>query len=580
MGSLWLLVKRYLKPYWHFVLAVFALVVGQAAANLYLPTLNADIINNGIAKGDTAYIMQVGWKMIGVTFLSVLAAVLASYLAARAAMSFGKDLRMAVFYKVQSFSRAELNKFGAPTLITRSTNDVQQIQQTTIMALTLMLMAPIMAVGGAVMAVRQDVVLSYSLFIVIPVMLAVVGYLMYKGIPLFEQMQIKIDNINQVLREKIMGIRVIRAFVRESTEAARFDKANRDLAENALRVNRLMAFGMPALTFIMNVAIIAIVWFGAQRVDSGAMPIGNLTAFMTYVMQILFSVMMAMAMFIMLPRAAAAAERVVEVLETEPSISDPPKPVRLEAVAGFVEFRDVEFKYSFGAEPVLKGITFSAGPGTVTGIVGSTGSGKSTMVSLIPRLLDATAGCVCIDGVDVREFSQEDLRSLVGFVPQKAFLFSGTVADNLRFGNPFATDEELWEALQVAQAKDFVEAMPDGLYSWIEQGGVNLSGGQRQRLAIARALVKKAPIYVFDESFSALDFRTDARLRLALREYLRNATVFIVSQRISTVMNANQIVVLNDDGTVAGIGSHRELMETCDVYRDIVYSQLSKEEIA
>lgn len=580
MGSLWLLVKRYLKPYWHFVLAVFALVVGQAAANLYLPTLNADIINNGIARGDTAYIMQVGWKMIGVTFLSVLAAVLASYLAARAAMSFGKDLRMAVFYKVQSFSRAELNKFGAPTLITRSTNDVQQIQQTTIMALTLMLMAPIMAVGGAVMAVRQDVVLSYSLFIVIPVMLAVVGYLMYKGIPLFEQMQIKIDNINQVLREKIMGIRVIRAFVRESTEAARFDKANRDLAENALRVNRLMAFGMPALTFIMNVAIIAIVWFGAQRVDSGAMPIGNLTAFMTYVMQILFSVMMAMAMFIMLPRAAAAAERVVEVLETEPSISDPPKPVRLEAVAGFVEFRDVEFKYSFGAEPVLKGITFSAGPGTVTGIVGSTGSGKSTMVSLIPRLLDATAGCVCIDGVDVREFSQEDLRSLVGFVPQKAFLFSGTVADNLRFGNPFATDEELWEALQVAQAKDFVEAMPDGLYSWIEQGGVNLSGGQRQRLAIARALVKKAPIYVFDESFSALDFRTDARLRLALREYLRNATVFIVSQRISTVMNANQIVVLNDDGTVAGIGSHRELMETCDVYRDIVYSQLSKEEIA
>ncbi|MDI3508425.1 MAG: ATP-binding cassette, subfamily multidrug efflux pump [Clostridiales bacterium] len=574
------LLVKFLKPYWKQITLAIILLVVQAISNLYLPNLNADIINNGVAKGDIDYIINTGGFMLAVTLLLAICAVASAYLGSKTAMAFGRDVRRAIFYKVESFSQAEVDKFGTPSLITRNTNDVQQVQMLVLLGLYLMVMAPIMAIGGIIMALRQDVVLSYSIIIIVPIMAAVVGLMLWKATPLFRSIQIKIDRVNQVMREKLMGVRVIRAFVKNEHEAKRFDEANRDLTATTLKVNRIMAFAMPSLMAVMNLATVAIVWFGAGRIDSGAMPIGNLTAFLTYIMQIMISVMMAMGMFIMVPRAEASAERLSEVLDTEPSIKDTPTPAAPSDIKGYLEFRNVEFSYPGAEEPVLKDISFEAAPGQTTAIIGSTGCGKTTLVNLIPRFYDVTGGSILIDGIDIRDMTQQNLRDKIGLVPQKAFLFSGTVADNLRYGNENATDDELWHALEVAQAKDFVMEMPGQLDAPIEQGGTNVSGGQRQRLAIARALVKKPEIYVFDDSFSALDFKTDAKLRLALKGETAGSTVVIIAQRVSTIMDADRIIALNDNGIIAGIGTHAQLMETCDVYREIVYSQLSKEEIA
>lgn len=576
------LLSEYLKPYWKYVLLVVLLLTFQAVMNLYLPNLNADIINNGVVKGDVDYIWKTGGLMLAATFLVIIVSVISTYFASKTAMSFGRDLRNAVFEKVLSFSQAELEKFGVPTLITRNTNDVYQMQMMVQIGLTMIVTAPIMAAGSIIMALRQDVVLSYSILIIVPLMGAVVGIMIWIATPLFRSVQKKIDRVNQVLREKLMGVRVIRAFVKDDYEARRFDQANKDLMQTTLKVNRLMAFGIPSLMAIMNLAMVAIVWFGSIRIDSGAMPIGNLTAFLTYVMQIVISVMVAMGMFIMVPRAEASAERILSVLETKPSIESGPdvKVSQVPLSKGLLEFKDVEFRYPGAERPVLRDISFSAEPGQFTAIVGSTGAGKSTLVNLIPRFYDVTDGQILLDGVDIRDIPVEDLRARISLVPQKAFLFRGTVEENLKWGNENATTEELWHALEIAQAKEFVMDMPGQLQAFIDQAGANVSGGQRQRLSIARALVKKADVYVFDDCFSALDFKTESLVRSALREELKDATVIIVAQRVSSIMDADKIVVLNDDGTVAGVGTHDELLKTCRVYQEIVYSQLSKEEIA
>lgn len=576
------LLSEYLKPYWKYVLLVVLLLTFQAVMNLYLPNLNADIINNGVVKGDVDYIWKTGGLMLAATFLVIIVSVISTYFASKTAMSFGRDLRNAVFEKVLSFSQAELEKFGVPTLITRNTNDVYQMQMMVQIGLTMIVTAPIMAAGSIIMALRQDVVLSYSILIIVPLMGAVVGIMIWIATPLFRSVQKKIDRVNQVLREKLMGVRVIRAFVKDDYEARRFDQANKDLMQTTLKVNRLMAFGIPSLMAIMNLAMVAIVWFGSIRIDSGAMPIGNLTAFLTYVMQIVISVMVAMGMFIMVPRAEASAERILSVLETNPSIESGPdvKVSQVPLSKGLLEFKDVEFRYPGAERPVLRDISFSAEPGQFTAIVGSTGAGKSTLVNLIPRFYDVTDGQILLDGVDIRDIPVEDLRARISLVPQKAFLFRGTVEENLKWGNENATTEELWHALEIAQAKEFVMDMAGQLQAFIDQAGANVSGGQRQRLSIARALVKKADVYVFDDCFSALDFKTESLVRSALREELKDATVIIVAQRVSSIMDADKIVVLNDDGTIAGIGTHDELLKTCRVYQEIVYSQLSKEEIA
>jgi len=573
------LLVKFLKPYWKQVALTVVLLLLQVMSNLYLPNLNADIINNGVAKGDIRYILKTGSFMLVVTLLLAACAIASSYFSSKISMSFGRDMRRAIFHKVESFSQADLDKFGTPSLITRNTNDVQHMQMLVLLGLNLMVMAPLMCIGGVIMALRQDVVLSSSIIVIIPVMAVAVWIILSKATPLFRSIQIKIDRVNQIMREKLMGVRVIRAFVRNDYEAKRFDEANRDLTTTTLRVNRIIALAIPSLIIIMNMSTVAIIWFGGHRIDSGAMPIGNLTAFLTYIMEIMISIMLAMGMFVMVPRAEASAERVQEVLNTKPSIKDPTTPVEPHKSRGTVEFCNVEFSYPGAEESVLRDISFIAVPGKTTAIIGSTGCGKSTLVNLIPRFYDVTGGSIKIDGVDIRDMHLRDLRGRIGLVPQKAFLFSGTIADNLRYGNENATDEELWHALEVAQAKDFVMEIPGQLYAPVEQGGVNFSGGQRQRLAIARALVKKPEIYVFDDSFSALDFKTDAQLRLALKKETVHSTVIIVAQRVSTIMDADQIIALNDDGIIAGIGTHNQLMESCEVYRDIVYSQLSEEEV-
>jgi ATP-binding cassette subfamily B protein len=494
-------------------------------------------------------------------------------------MAFGRDVRGALFRKVQTFSQQEVNLFGAPSLITRNTNDVQQVQMVLFFMLNMMILAPITAVGGIIMALREDVPLSGVLVFILPFMAAVIGSLMVRALPLFKAMQVKIDRVNKVMREKLSGIRVIRAFVRTDYETERFDAANRDLTATALKVNRILALMMPSLTVILNLSMVAIMWFGGMRIDSGAMPIGNLTAFLTYVMQILFSVMMATVMFVMVPRAAVSADRIQEVLETAPSVNDPATPISTGAAKGFLEFKNVAFQYPGAQDPVLCDISFTANPGEVTAVIGSTGSGKSTLINLIPRLYDVTSGSITVDGVDIRDLDRDDLWHRIGFIPQRAFLFSGTVASNLRYGDRDATDEELWHALNVAQAKKFVSEMPEGLEAPIAQGGTNVSGGQRQRLAIARALVKMPEVYVFDDSFSALDFKTDSMLRAALRKEITHATTLIVAQRVSTIMHADRIIVL-DLGRIVGIGTHAELLETCPTYGEIVYSQLTEEEVA
>jgi ATP-binding cassette subfamily B multidrug efflux pump len=572
------LLATYLRPYWRALILVVALLVVQAFANLYLPALNADIINNGVAKGDTDYILQTGAVMLGVTVLLGIASIIAVYWGAKTAMAFGRDVRGAIFRSVESFSQVEVNHFGTASLITRNTNDVQQVQMVVLMGLTVMITAPIMMVGGLVMALREDIQLTGVLFVIVPIMVVIIGLLVRRAMPLFREMQRKIDRINLVMRETLAGIRVIRAFVRTDYEEQRFEEANRDLFVTALSVNRLFAVMMPTLMVIMNLTTVAVLWFGAIRVDSGEMPIGNLTAFLQYIIQVLFAIMMATFMFVMVPRAAVSSDRISEVLRTEPSIHDPVQPVS-PGRTGRVEFRDVEFRYPGAEDPVLRGISFTAGPGETTAIVGSTGSGKTTLINLLPRLYDITGGTVLLDGVDVRAMDRADLWSRIGLIPQRAFLFGGTVASNLRYGDETASDEDLWQALEIAQGREFVEEMPERLDAPIAQGGANVSGGQRQRLAIARALVKRPDVYVFDDSFSALDFRTDARLRAALRRDLASATVIIVAQRVGTILHADRIVVL-EDGAVAGIGTHDELMASCATYREIVFSQLSEEEVA
>ena len=575
------LFRTYLRPYVAPLALVLFLLLVQALGNLYLPDLNADIINNGVARGDNDYILRTGGLMLVVTGLLGVAAVIGVYWGARVAMGFGRDLRSAIFSKVETFSQVEVNHFGPASLITRNTNDVQQVQTVVFMGLTILISAPILIIGGIIMALRTDVPLSGLLLVVLPLMAGVIALVLVRAVPLFRAVQVKLDRINQVMRETLSGVRVIRAFVRTPHEEERFDGASRDLFDTSLRVTRLFAITIPTMTAIFNLSTVAVIWFGAMRVNDGALPIGNLTAFMQYLAQILFAVLTAVFMFILIPRGAVSAGRIREVLETEPMIHEPEHPVAPSDPTrkGEVLFEDVEFRYPGAEQPVLRDIAFRAGPGETTAIVGSTGSGKSTLVNLIPRFYDATTGKVRVDGVDVRDMALEDVWGRIGIVPQKAFLFSGTVASNLRFGDDNATDEDLWHALEIAQAREFVEEMEGRLEAPITQGGSNLSGGQRQRLAIARALVKKAGVYVFDDSFSALDFGTDARLRAALEREIAWATVIIVAQRVGTIMKADRIVVM-DDGRVVGVGTHRQLLADNEIYREIVYSQMSEKEAA
>ncbi|MCC6627131.1 MAG: ABC transporter ATP-binding protein [Chloroflexi bacterium] len=577
------LFRTYLRPYVTQLVVVIALLLVQAIGNLYLPDLNADIINHGIVVGDNDYILRTGGFMLLVTAVLAVAAIVAVFFGARVAMGFGRDVRAAVFSKVETFSQFEVNHFTPASLITRNTNDVQQIQIVVFMALTIMISAPILIVGGVIMALRTDVPLSGLLLVIVPLMALVIFVVMRRAIPLFQAMQVKIDRVNRVMREKLAGVRVIRAFVRTEHEEQRFDAANYDLFDTTVRVNRLFAVTIPAMTLILNLSTVAVMWFGGLRVDSGELLIGNLTAFLQYLTQILFAVLTAVFMFILIPRAAVSSARIREVLDTQPMITDPERPIRLSAAPaaerGVVEFRDVEFRYPGAEEPILRGISFRAAPGETTAIVGSTGSGKSTLINLIPRFYEATAGSVLVDGTDVREVAREELWGRIGLVPQKAFLFAGTVASNLRYGAPGAADDELWRALEIAQGRDFVEAMDGQLAAEVAQGGTSVSGGQRQRLAIARALVKPAGIFVFDDSFSALDFSTDARLRAAMARSLADATVIIVAQRVGTIRHADRIIVM-EEGRIAGMGTHAELLESTETYREIVYSQLSEQEAA
>ncbi|MEU8075471.1 ABC transporter ATP-binding protein [Catellatospora citrea] len=573
------LVRRQLRPYGRQISLVVLLQLVQTIANLYLPTLNADIIDQGVVKGDTGYIMRIGAAMIGVSLVQIICSIGAVYVGAQVASALGRDVRAAIFKRVQSFSAREVGHFGAPSLITRTTNDVQQVQMLALMTFTMMVSAPIMMVGGIVLALQLDVQLSGLLLAVIPALVLGIGFIVYRMRPLFRAMQTNIDEVNRVMREQITGIRVIRAFVRDRHEQERFAGANTELTNVALAVGKLMASMFPFVMLVINISTVAVLWFGAHRIDSGGMEIGALTAFLSYLMQILMAVMMATFMFVMLPRAEVCAERIEEVLGTDSSVVPPTAPVTPTGLRGHLELRDVEFSYPGAEEPVLRSIAFTALPGETTAIIGSTGSGKSTLLHLVPRLFDATGGRVLVDDVDVRDIEPQALSRAIGFVPQKPYLFSGTVASNLRYGKADATDEELWRALEVAQAKDFVQAMPEGLDAPIAQGGTNVSGGQRQRLAIARALVSRPEIYLFDDSFSALDYATDAALRRELSQETADATVVIVAQRVNTIRDADRILVL-DDGQVVGTGTHSELMNSNVTYREIVLSQLTEEEAA
>ena len=573
------LLHRFLRPYATTVAVVVTLVLLQAVANLSLPDINADIINNGVARGDLRRILASGGLMLLVSVVLTGLSLVSVYLGSRTAMAFGRDVRSALFRHAGRLAQTEVNQFGTPSLITRNTNDVQQVQQVVAMALTMMIAAPLMLVGGIIMATRQDAHLSALIAVILPVMVAFIGACLWRAMPLFRAMQVKVDRINQVMRETLAGIRVIRAFVREDFEARRFDAASADLTGTAVKVNRVFALMIPGLFGILNLGTVAVVWFGGRHVADGLMPIGNLTAFLTYLVQILMSVMMATLMMSMVPRAAASAERILAVFDAIPSVRDPASPAPGPEPSGRIEFRRAEFRYPGAQDPVLRDVSFAVAPGETTAIVGGTGSGKSTLVTLVPRLYDVTAGAVLVDGVDVRELALEDLWARVGFVPQRAFLFRGTIATNLRYGKPDATDAELWHALDVAQASDFVREMPGQLEAAVTQGGSNLSGGQRQRLAIARALVKRPRVLIFDDSFSALDATTDARLRAALRKETRETTLLIVAQRISTVLRADRIIVL-EEGTIVAAGRHGELIRTSATYREIVTSQLGDEGVA
>ena len=572
------LVRDFLRPYRGLIVGLVLLQLVGTMASLYLPSLNGQIIDEGVAKGDTGYILRAGGAMLAVSLVQIAATICATYLAARAAAGLGRDLRGAVFSRVGEFSAQEVSRFGAPTLISRNTNDATQVQQVVFMAAAVMVSAPIMMVGGVIMALREDVGLSWLVAVAVPLLALCVGLVIRRMVPQFRLMQESVDWVNRVLREQITGIRVVRAFVREDYERERFAEANTQYTGTALAVGRLMSLAFPLVMFVFNTSTVAVLWFGSHRVEAGQMQIGELTAFMAYLMQILMSVMMATFMSMMIPRATVSAGRIGEVLETDSTVRPPVSPVALPPGAT-LEFRDVEFTYPMADAPVLHGVSFTAEPGHTTAIIGSTGSGKSTLLSLIPRLYDATSGTVAISGVDVRDAALEDVWSRIGLVPQKPYLFTGTVASNLRYGDAAASDEDLWAALRVAQAEDFVRAMPGGLEAPIAQGGTNVSGGQRQRLAIARAIVAKPEIFLFDDSFSALDLSTDARLRAALRPVTRHTAVIVVAQRVSTIVDADHIVVL-DAGRVVGTGRHDELLETCPTYVEIVESQRSAEEAA
>ncbi|WP_020136330.1 ABC transporter ATP-binding protein [Streptomyces sp. 351MFTsu5.1] len=573
------LLRTYLRPYKKPISILVLLQFLQTCATLYLPTLNADIIDNGVVNGDTGYILGYGALMIGISLAQVVCNIGAVFYGARTAAALGRDLRASVFDRVQSFSAREVGHFGAPTLITRTTNDVQQVQMLALMTFTLLVSAPIMCVGGIVLALGLDVPLSAVLVAVVPTLGICVTLIVRRLRPLFRSMQVRLDTVNRVLREQITGNRVIRAFVRDTYEEERFRKANTDLTEISLKTGNLLALMFPVVMTTVNLSSIAVVWFGAHRIDSGGMQIGDLTAFLAYLMQIVMSVMMATFMFMMVPRAEVCAERIQEVLDTSSSVVPPTAPVTELRRHGHLEIRAAGFRYPGAEEPVLRAIDLVARPGEVTAVIGSTGSGKSTLLGLVPRLFDATDGEVLVDGTDVSTIDPKLLARTVGLVPQKPYLFAGTVATNLRYGNPDATDEELWHALEVAQAKDFVERLENGLDSPVAQGGTNVSGGQRQRLAIARTLVQRPEIYLFDDSFSALDYATDAALRAALAEETSEATVVIVAQRVATIRDADRIVVL-DEGRVVGTGTHRELMADNETYREIVLSQLTEAEAA
>ena len=571
------LLVDYLKPHWRVLVLISVLLLVQAIGGLILPSLMADIINNGVVTGDTAYILRVGAVMLLLSVLVGIASVVTVYFSARTSMRFGRDLRGDLFRRVELFSLAQMHRFTVPSLITRNTNDVQQLQMLVMVGLTMMVLAPVTAIGGIIMAIRENVQLSSLLLVTVPLMLIVIGLMIAKAVPLFRVMQVKIDAVNGVLRENLTGIRVIRAFVRTQHEQERFAVANDDLTQTTLKVTRLFALIFPTLMLIMNLAIVATIWFGGHLIDDGSMPIGNLFAFQAYIMQILFSVMMAVMTMMMVPRAAASADRVREVLLTQPEIAEPAVPTEGLPQTGRIELVGVEFRYPGAEESVLNEVSCVFEPGAMTAIVGGTGSGKSTLVNLLPRLLDVTSGAVLIDGVDIRSLPLDDLWGLFGIVPQKAFLFGGTIGSNVRFGRPDATDAEVWDALDVAQAREFVDLLPDGLDAPVDQGGANFSGGQRQRLAIARCVVRDPLVYLFDDSFSALDYTTDARLRAALVSRTVGKTVIIVAQRVSTIMHADRIIVL-DGGRIVGVGTHDDLLESCAPYREIVASQAVLEE--
>ncbi|AOS99506.1 multidrug ABC transporter ATP-binding protein [Exiguobacterium sp. U13-1] len=571
------LLKR-LTVYKWAVLAVLVLVFAQSMSDLYLPTLMADIIDKGVVTGDTAYIWKIGAVMLGITGIGALAAVAASYYSSKASMGLGRDIRRQVFNHVERFSLQEFDQVGTASLITRTTNDITQVQQVVIMMLRMVVSAPIMFIGGLIMAVSKDAKLSLVIVAAMPVLVISILLILWKGVPLFGKVQKRLDRLNLVLRENLTGIRVIRAFNRERDEQVRLTKANADLTEVSIKVNKIMAFLMPVMMLVMNLTVVGVIWFGGIRIDNGGMQIGDLMAFIQYVMQIMFALVMASVMFVMIPRAAVSAKRINEVLEMTPTMIDEGTQTA-DREKGTLIFDRVTFRYPGAETPVLSDISFAARPGEVTAVIGGTGSGKSTLVNLIPRFYDVTEGSIRVNGVDSQDVPQEELRSKIGFVPQKALLFTGTIAENIRFGKEDATDEEVAHAAQIAQATDFIERMPDGYDARIEQGGSNVSGGQKQRLSIARSLVRRPDLYVFDDSFSALDFKTDAALRKALREETREATVLIVAQRVSTVIDADQIIVL-DEGKVAGIGTHDELFADNAVYQEIVKSQLSEEEIA
>ncbi len=573
------LVRTYLAPYRGPLALILVLQLVGSIAALYLPSLNADIIDNGVARGDTGYIITLGAGMLAVSVVQVLATIAAVYFAARSSMGMGRDMRAGIFRQVGDFSAQEVARFGAPTLISRNTNDVTQVQMVVFMALAIMVSAPISMVGGIIMALRQDVGLSWLVAVAVPLLAVAVGLVIRRMIPQFRIMQVSIDSVNRILREQITGIRVVRAFVREDYETERFGEANATLTGTALSVGRLQAVIFPIVMTILNASTVGVLWFGAARVGSGDLQIGSLTAFMAYLIQILFAVMMATFMAMMIPRASVSAERISEVLDPPSSVVEPANPVTTLASGSAVVFDHVDFYYPGAAAAVLREVSFRAEPGQTTAVIGSTGAGKTTLVNLVPRLFDITGGSLLVGGVDVREIDLDTLWSRIGLVPQRPYLFTGTVASNLRYGNPDATDDDLWEALRIAQAQDFVERMPGQLEAPISQGGTNVSGGQRQRLAIARALVRRPEVYLFDDAFSALDLTTDARLRAALRPVTRNATVIVVAQRVSTIIDADHIVVL-DDGQVVGQGRHDELLVSCETYQEIVLSQRGVEAAA